>query len=828
MRRTLDLLFPAGAAMELRALYARKGLVDSGYFDDRDALVREAMKLQGAKGLYVVLNPIDPALLYRRFNQVERGAEATGDQHVLRRKWMLVDLDPARVSEISSTDSEHELAIEYAARVADELSEKWGWPRPILCDSGNGSYMIFRTDLPNDADARELIKAALEALDFHFSTSDLHVDRSVHNAARIVKLLGSVARKGSDHRDRPHRVSRILDVPDRIEVVTAEQLVALAGTIPRHEPEARTSPNGSRLSGTFDLSEWIARHGLDVSGPFPWNDAELWRFRVCPWNPDHTNKSAFLIRYKDGGPHAGCHHDSCRGKGFEDLWSLYESEPFRRAGSAGSSPRSRKAAGESAKPGGAPTLDEMTYEETEPAVETEREQSAPAVVTVTAAPLPEDLFPADPSPVVYTGLSGEIVRALSPYTEADPIGMLVQFHTLFGNAAGRGPHLMIGAERHGVNVYTLIIAKTGDGRKGTALTEVRAPIKLADPVWDETRIKGGFASGEGLIQAVKDGEDDQRLLGILTEFSGLLSVMARQGNRIGDDLRDAWDGKLQGNLTKNDPMTAREAHISVIGHITPPELKRKLNTTELANGFINRFLTIRTRRRQYLAWGSLMEQAPLDPYRERLNKALAFAKEPRRLVFDTEAAAVWAVLYRLIEEGRKGLLGEATARASPQILRLSALYALMAESPRIGFDSLRAALGVWEYSEASARTVFGTDLGDPTADEILRALRRRADGMSRTEISGLFHRNKSAVEIGAALGVLEGSGLAHSRQVPPAEGGHRPEERWLFCGGDDPAGSVIVALKPYVKLAGEICEKFREGRCVASLKEEYHPKEPDP
>ena len=88
--------------------------------------------------------------------------------------------------------------------------------------------------------------------------------------------------------------------------------------------------------------------------------------------------------------------------------------------------------------------------------------------------------------------------------------------------------------------------------------------------------------------------------------------------------------------------------------------------------------------------------------------------------------------------------------------------------------SLVAALAVWEYCEASARFIFGSALGDPVADEILRAL-RVADGMTRTEIRDLFKRNKTAERIGAALELLEQRRLAR-RETAQTEG--RPAEIW--------------------------------------------------
>ena len=68
-------------------------------------------------------------------------------------------------------------------------------------------------------------------------------------------------------------------------------------------------------------------------------------------------------------------------------------------------------------------------------------------------------------------------------------------------------------------------------------------------------------------------------------------------------------------------------------------------------------------------------------------------------------------------------------------------------------------------------------LGDPDADEILRALRQAgSNGITRTVIRDLFGRNRSANRIGAALALLMTQGLA--RMEPRTTAG-RPAEVWI-------------------------------------------------
>jgi hypothetical protein len=112
-------------------------------------------------------------------------------------------------------------------------------------------------------------------------------------------------------------------------------------------------------------------------------------------------------------------------------------------------------------------------------------------------------------------------------------------------------------------------------------------------------------------------------------------------------------------------------------------------------------------------------------------------------------------------------------------MRIACLYALLDQSPVIEIQHLKAALAVWRYCESSARFIFGSALGDKTADEIFRALRQRPDGMTRDEIRQHFSRNLSSAEIGSALSVLQEHGLARVETDRVAGSDGRPPEWWL-------------------------------------------------
>jgi hypothetical protein len=213
MQKAVRTLFESGAVVELRAFCGKK--TASGYFDDHDLLAEEAAKLdERGFTVYVTLNEVNPALLARAANRIEHYPEVTtSDTDILRRRWLPLDFDPVRPSGVSSTYQEKRAAFHRARDVRDYLRER-GWLEPVVGDSGNGAHLLYRVDLPNDQESLQLVKGVLEALAFKFSDEAVNLDTSVANAARIWKLYGTTVRKGDDIRERPHRASRLLKVPE--------------------------------------------------------------------------------------------------------------------------------------------------------------------------------------------------------------------------------------------------------------------------------------------------------------------------------------------------------------------------------------------------------------------------------------------------------------------------------------------------------------------------------------------------------------------------------------------------------------------------------------
>jgi len=109
-RDALQLLMAPGAVHELRVPEGGRDGTIAGYFDDRDKLARTAAELDGRyPGIYLTLNPCNPALLARSNNRVKsRAKQTTSDADTAQRRWFALDFDPVRPGGVSSTDYEHD------------------------------------------------------------------------------------------------------------------------------------------------------------------------------------------------------------------------------------------------------------------------------------------------------------------------------------------------------------------------------------------------------------------------------------------------------------------------------------------------------------------------------------------------------------------------------------------------------------------------------------------------------------------------------------------------------------------------------------------------
>lgn len=389
-------------------------------------------------------------------------------------------------------------------------------------------------------------------------------------------------------------------------------------------------------------------------------------------------------------------------------------------------------------------------------------------------------WPAPPAPAVYHELVGEIVKTISPHTEADPVAILTQLLVAFGAAVGRRAYFTVEATRHAPNEFMLLVGHSAKARKGSSWDHVRRLIATVDPSI-EPRILTGLSSGEGLIWAVRDpttqdpGHPDQRLLVIEPEFASVLKAASREISTLSPTLRSAWDGRPLAILTRAAPARSTSAHIAVIGHITQHELRRHITHTELANGYLNRILIIACRRQRLLPEGGHHDPLHGTSLPRLLAATVKHAQTAGDVRLDPGARELWHHAYRKLAHPLPGIVGLITARAEAHTIRLALLYALTDGQRKISPPHLHAALALHDYAARSATWALNRATGQPLAEQIHAALQAHPAGLTRSQISYTLKHNQPAGEIDHALHALQATGRATATQI--ATGG-RPAQLW--------------------------------------------------
>lgn len=300
--------------------FGKKPIV-AGWFRDHAKVVELAAQVH-ATGIYITLNPCQEALLARANERLVAGVGRTQDKEIAHIRNLLVDLDPIRPEGISSTDAEHEAALKMAEIIRADL-EKEGWPNSLVGDSGNGAHLVYPLDLPCGDGTVALLKAMLAGLARRYADQLAHLhlelDQAVFNPARLTKLFGTMNRKGDDTQDRPHRLARIISLPETRQPVPRVLLEKIAQDGETEEPpRAKTNWTSGNARGQFDVAAYLAHYGIAVVKTKPHGDATLYCLEQCIFDPTHTGNEAAIGQAADGILFYQCFHKTCQGRTWKE------------------------------------------------------------------------------------------------------------------------------------------------------------------------------------------------------------------------------------------------------------------------------------------------------------------------------------------------------------------------------------------------------------------------------------------------------------------------------------------------------------------------------
>ena len=329
IKKTISLMKPDGQLFEVRVIYGNAPAL-SGYFTDADTLIDNLRRINHRDcNVYITLNQINTACYSRSQRDVfyKSPKTSTKDGEIDGYDWLMIDLDPDRVTGVSSSATELAAAHQLGNKIYLAL-KNLGFEKPICADSGNGVHLLYRISLDNNPERTALVKRCLQALDMLFSDKTIKIDVSNHNPSRICKLYGTLAQKGADTPERPHRMSRITMIPDVVKVTDVSYLEKLAKMYPE-EPEKPQNYN-NYSPNTFDLEAWLQKYGIEYKADARDDKAVKYVLDHCPFDPNHTGKDAVIFKSPSGAIGFHCFHNSCQGKTWKDVRLLFEPNAYER------------------------------------------------------------------------------------------------------------------------------------------------------------------------------------------------------------------------------------------------------------------------------------------------------------------------------------------------------------------------------------------------------------------------------------------------------------------------------------------------------------------
>ena len=303
----------------------------SGYYKNIDKLIEDIKPYEELpdEQIYFTLNEIDDGCYGRAQCEkiIKSPKTTTNDNNITRRTWVLIDYDPVRVSGTNATDEEFELAHKKAQQVYSYL-KRCGFNDPVICKSGNGWHTVYKVDMPNTEEVRDLLSQFLQSVALMFTDEKVDLDESVFNAARICKLYGTTAKKGANLPERPWRMSEIVYVPSEIKVTDISLFQSVANLLPKEEPKPTLPYRGGNTNEPFDLERFLNDHNVQYKK----ETCAKWTKYVldhCFFNPEHKGKDAAIIQMASGAIKYTCLHNTCQQHTWQEVRQMLDPNAYQ-------------------------------------------------------------------------------------------------------------------------------------------------------------------------------------------------------------------------------------------------------------------------------------------------------------------------------------------------------------------------------------------------------------------------------------------------------------------------------------------------------------------
>lgn len=328
IRKTVSALKPQGELFEVRCLEANGRRVYSGYFKSPESLIEQLCRLNSTdSNIYITLGKVKEDCYSREQREkfVMNAKNTTNDNDIVGYKWLFIDVDPQRPAGVSSSDEQLRKAKERGNQIY-VFMKNLGFNDPVTALSGNGIHLLYRIQIANNEENKALVKKCLATLDMFFSDNELKIDTTNFNPSRICKLYGTMARKGSNTEQNPHRLSHLLSEGSRepTDRIYLEKLVAM---IPEKQEKPQKYNNYNPRD--FDLEEWMQRYNMRYRKA-DYSDGTKFILDECPFDSNHKGKDACIFHARSGAIGFHCFHNSCSDKTWQDVRKLFEPDAYEK------------------------------------------------------------------------------------------------------------------------------------------------------------------------------------------------------------------------------------------------------------------------------------------------------------------------------------------------------------------------------------------------------------------------------------------------------------------------------------------------------------------
>ncbi len=311
---------------EIRCLDGKRSY--SGYFRSLDNIIREIEPLSERDNMqiYFVMNSIKEECYDRQQKErlIENAKNQTSDNDINGRSFILLDFDPERPAGIGSTEAQLEAAHKVARTVYNYLLEQ-GLGSLIVCKSGNGIHILIPVRMANTEENKNVVERFLKTIAMMFDTEEVHCDTKVANASRITKLYGTYAKKGTNTKAHPWRLSKFWKIPDAIEPNSIEYVKKIADLFPNEKPTPSKENNFGRSQ--FDIVEFLNRHNIEyrtvrISG------GTRYILKECPFDSNHKDPDSMVFQHDNGALAFFCYHSSCSSYTWRDFRLHFEPDAY--------------------------------------------------------------------------------------------------------------------------------------------------------------------------------------------------------------------------------------------------------------------------------------------------------------------------------------------------------------------------------------------------------------------------------------------------------------------------------------------------------------------